>query len=52
MSEKIDADKKHNVLAEMADQDVEQPGDTPSDVPPNVEDAEDHQTEATPKAAD
>lgn len=47
MIESEHKDKSHDVLSEMADQDVEQPGDTPSDVPPNVEEADD--TEAAPK---
>ena len=47
MSESNQKGKSHDVLSDNADQDVEQPGDTPSDSPPNVEEADD--TEVAPK---
>ena len=51
MSDTKGRDPSHEVLSDMAKKDAEQPGDTPSDSPPNVE-GEADETEDAPRESD
>lgn len=52
MVENRKVDKSHQVLSRLAEDDVEQPGDTPSDLAPKVGDPIKQGTEDAPRESD